>query len=217
MTNYAVQVTHLTKKFGTRTIFENLSFKIKEKEFVAFVGPSGCGKSTLLNILGLLESSTAGSFSLLNESAPSINSKKATMWRRDVINYLFQSFALIPNKSVKDNLLLAMHFIKSSSHTKKENISQVLKDLDISYLLNEQVSSLSGGEQQRVALARTILKPGKIILADEPTGSLDEKHAQLAFEEIEKLRSKYGKTILMVTHNLKQAQQCDKIINLANF
>ncbi|MBP2058345.1 putative ABC transport system ATP-binding protein [Lactobacillus colini] len=217
MTNYAIQVDKLTKTFGSRTIFKNLSFNIQEKEFVAIIGPSGCGKSTLLNILGLLETSNNGTFSLLNEAAPSINSKKATLWRRNVINYLFQSFALIPNKSVKDNLLLAMHFIKSSPHTKEKNISQVLKDLDIPYLLNEQVSSLSGGEQQRIALARTILKPGKIILADEPTGSLDEQHAQLAFEEIEKLRSKYGKTILMVTHNLKQAEQCDRVINLAKF
>ncbi|MBP2058809.1 putative ABC transport system ATP-binding protein [Lactobacillus colini] len=212
----ALEVCNLNKKFGSRTIFQNLSFTINSGEFVAIVGPSGCGKSTLLNILGLLETADQGKILLFNKELPPINSKQATLLRRNVINYLFQSFALITNKTVKDNLLLAMHFIKNSNANKEHLISNVLNELDISHLINEQISSLSGGEQQRVALARAILKPGNLVLADEPTGALDEQRAQLAFKQIEKLRSQYGKTILMVTHNLQQARQCDRIINLAD-
>ncbi|MDE6491754.1 MAG: ABC transporter ATP-binding protein [Lactobacillus sp.] len=214
MAKHAIEVHSLTKKFDSRTILNSLDFTVELGEFIAIVGPSGCGKSTLLNILGLLENPDSGQISILGHKISSINSKEATLWRRNIINYLFQSFALIEDVSVKENLLLAMHFIKKSLPTKEKMISQVLNELEISYLLNKKVSSLSGGEQQRVALARTILKPGKIVLADEPTGALDKEHAQLAFEQIEQLRSKYNKTILMVTHNINQAQQCDRIFNL---
>ncbi|MFR0613751.1 ATP-binding cassette domain-containing protein [Lactobacillus porci] len=121
---------------------------------------------------------------------------------------------MIDNLSVKENLLLAMHFIKRSLSDKEKMIADMLKELEISYLLDEKIVNLSGGEQQRVALARTILKPGKIVLADEPTGALDRAHAKLAFQQIELLRSKYHKTVLMVTHNLEQANQCDRILYL---
>ncbi|MFR0586342.1 ATP-binding cassette domain-containing protein [Lactobacillus porci] len=121
---------------------------------------------------------------------------------------------MIDNLSVKENLLLAMHFIKRSLSDKEKMIADMLKELEISYLLDEKIVNLSGGEQQRVALARTILKPGKIVLADEPTGALDRAHVKLAFQQIELLRSKYHKTVLMVTHNLEQANQCDRILYL---
>lgn len=214
MAKHAIEIHDLTKKFDARTILNKLSLTVDEGEFVAVVGPSGCGKSTLLNILGLLEEPTDGRILIFDEAVPAINSKKATLWRRSVINYLFQSFALIDDLSVKDNLLLAMNFVQKAPASKEKLITQVLAELEISYLLNAKVASLSGGEQQRVALARTILKPGKLVLADEPTGALDQKHAQMAFDQIELLRSKYHKTVLMVTHNLDQARQCDRIITL---
>lgn len=211
---YAVKVENLTKKFGNRTIIDNLNLEIKPREFVAVVGPSGCGKSTLLNILGLLENYNSGNIKLFDQDLPNIDSKKATLLRRNTINYLFQSFALISNKSVKDNLYLATHFNKAKNSQKDELIDEILKNLDIFHTKNEMISILSGGEQQRVALARTILKDGDLVLADEPTGALDEKHAQDALDHIIQLRDKYHKTVVMVTHNLVQAKQADRIIYL---
>ncbi len=210
----AIKVENLTKNFGKKVVIKDLSFTIKNQEFVAIVGPSGCGKSTLLNILGLLEDFSSGSVELFGQALPSLNSKKATIFRRNMINYLFQSFALISNKTVKENLYLATYFKKFNKNKRDELIDQVLTDLDILHTKNDQVAILSGGEKQRIALARTILKPGNLILADEPTGALDEKHAKQALNYIIELRDKYQKTVVMVTHNLEHAHQADRIIYL---
>ncbi|GLB46323.1 ABC transporter ATP-binding protein [Philodulcilactobacillus myokoensis] len=210
----AITVKNISKKYGHRTILNSVNFSVKEKEFVAIVGPSGAGKSTLLNILGLLETPSSGSAFLFGKLIPKINSKKATMIRRNDVNYLFQSFALIDDMTVFQNLLLAMHFTDYHSRDKRKLIDQTVQELDLKQLENAKINTLSGGEQQRVALARIILKPGKLVFADEPTGALDEEHADEAFNQIEKLRSKYGKTIIMVTHNIEEAQKTDRIINI---
>lgn len=212
-----LKVNNLSKKFGQRVILKNATFSVEKGEFVALVGPSGSGKSTLLNILGLLEEKTAGSIIINGKNAPKITSKKAVLIRRNFINYLFQSYALISDQTVKSNLLLGMHFVKESSSVKQDKIAKVLNDLDISHLVNEQVNVLSSGEKQRVSLARAILKPGELVLADEPTGALDPKHAEIAFEQIENLRTNYGKTIIMVTHKKEEALKADRIIELTNF
>ena len=212
-----IKVEHLTKKYGNRTIFNNVNLSIDEGEFVAIVGPSGSGKSTLLNILGMLEKPTSGEVELLGDKLPDVNSQKATMMRRAKMNYLFQSFALISNETVKSNLLLAMKFKKGSKAEKDNSIDRILSKLGILDLKDSVVTTLSGGEQQRVAIARTILKPGDIILADEPTGALDPQRAKEAFEQISRLRSEHGKTIIMVTHNIGEANKTDRIINISNF
>lgn len=212
-----IKVEHLTKKYGNRTIFNNVNLSIDEGEFVAIVGPSGSGKSTLLNILGMLEKPTSGEVELLGDKLPDVNSQKATMMRRAKINYLFQSFALISNETVKSNLLLAMKFKKGSKAEKDNSIDRILSKLGILDLKDSVVNTLSGGEQQRVAIARTILKPGDIILADEPTGALDPQRAKEAFKQISRLRSEHGKTIIMVTHNIGEANKTDRIINISNF
>lgn len=209
-----IKVQNLTKNFGKRIIIDNLNMRVKQQEFVAIVGPSGCGKSTLLNILGLLEDWSDGTVELSGQPLPSLNSKRAIMLRRNTINYLFQSFALISNKTVKENLYLATYFKKIDNNRRDKLIDQILTELDIFHTKDEQVSILSGGEQQRVALARTILKPGDLVLADEPTGALDDKHAKEALNYIIQLRDKYQKTVIMVTHNLEHAQQADRIIYL---
>lgn len=210
-----VEVNNLVKKYGRRIILNGISFSVEQGDFIAIVGPSGSGKSTLLNIIGMLETPTSGEIKIMGQTLPDINSKKATMMRRNHINYLFQSFALISDATVKENLLLAMKF--KSVKKPDEEINEALASLDISNLKNERVNTLSGGEQQRVALARTILKPGEIVLADEPTGALDPIRAQRAFEQIAKLRSDYGKTIIMVTHNMSEAEKTDRIIDLAKY
>ena len=137
------------------------------------------------------------------------------MLRRKTINYLFQSYALISDITVWDNLMIAMEFLDLSKKEKNDKIDKVLKDLDIFILKNKKVNTLSGGEQQRVALARCILKPGNLILADEPTGSLDPKMAEIVFELIKYLRDKYNKTVIIVTHDILLANKADFIVDLS--
>lgn len=210
----AIEVLNVTKKFGKRYIFQNLNLSVEEGEFVALVGPSGCGKSTLLNMIGLLESRDEGQIRLKGKEIPKIESNKATMLRRNTINYLFQSFALINDMTIYQNLFLAMNFLKITNKEKDTKIDEILKKVHLDELKNEKVNTLSGGEQQRVALARTILKPGDIILADEPTGSLDSVAAEIAFSLIKDLSKQYGKTIMMVTHSKDLANEADRIINI---
>ena len=213
----AVDVRNVTKKFGTRTIIKNISFSVEDGELVALIGPSGCGKSTLLNMIGTLEPIDKGDIRIYGKKLPGINSRKATMLRRNTINYLFQSFALISDMTDFQNLLLSMRFLNLKEKEKEARIHSVLKLVGLSHLESSMVNTLSGGEQQRVALARTILKPGKLILADEPTGALDVKAAELSFSLIKSLCKKYHKTVIMVTHSLDLAQRADRVIDLANY
>ena len=213
----AVELKNVTKKFGTRTIFKDISFTVGDGELVALIGPSGCGKSTLLNMIGTLETVDKGDIRIYGKPLPGINSRKATMLRRNTINYLFQSFALINDMTVFQNLLLSIHFLNLSQKEKENRIHQILKSVGLSHLENAVVNTLSGGEQQRVALARTILKPGKLILADEPTGALDTKAAELSFALIRNLCQKYHKTVIMVTHSIDLAQRADRVIDLASY
>lgn len=210
----AIEVLNVTKKFGKRYIFKNLNLSVQDGEFVSIVGPSGCGKSTLLNMIGLLESSDAGQIKLKGKEIPKIKSNEATMLRRNTINYLFQSFALINDMTIYQNLFLAMNFSNITTNEKDTRIEEILKKVHLEKFKDEKVNTLSGGEQQRVALARTILKPGDIILADEPTGSLDSAAAEIAFNLIKDLSKQYRKTVMMVTHSKHLANQADRIINI---
>ena len=209
-----ISVRQLSKYYGAKRVIENISFEISDREFVALIGPSGSGKSTLLNLIGLLETVDEGTIMIDSEILPQVNSKKATHLRRNVLNYLFQSNALIPNESVSDNLMLALHYTDLTKKEKDKKIKTVLAKVHMESFLESRINELSGGEQQRIAIARAILKPGELILADEPTGSLDPQMAQTAFELLKLLRDEYGKTIILVTHNMNQAQQCDRIIDL---
>lgn len=213
----AVEVKNVTKRYGARTIFKDISFSVEDEELVALTGPSGCGKSTLLNMVGTLESVDKGDIWIYGKKLPGINSRKATSLRRNTINYLFQSYALINDVTVYQNLLLSMHFLNIGQKEKNARIHHILQIVGLSRLENAMVNTLSGGEQQRVALARTILKPGKLILADEPTGALDAKAAELSFSLIKDLCRKYHKTVIMVTHSLDLAQRADRVIDLANY
>jgi len=210
-----LELNSVNKSYGGRNIIKNLSFSVPEKSIVSIIGKSGSGKSTILNMIGMLESVDSGTIKIKGKKIPPINSKKATMIRRNTINYLFQSYALINDITVVDNLYVAMEFMDLSKKEKDTLISRVLKDLDIGHLRNKKVNTLSGGEQQRVALARCILKPGDLILADEPTGSLDHNMAEVVFGLIKKLRDDYGKTIIIVTHDMDLAKQTDKIIEIS--
>ena len=210
-----LELKNVNKSYDGRKIIDNLTISIPENSLVAITGKSGSGKSTILNMIGLLESIDSGSIKINGNSIPNINSSKATMLRRKTINYLFQSYALISDITVWDNLMIAMEFLDLSKKEKNDEIDKVLRDLDIFILKNKKVNTLSGGEQQRVALARCILKPGNLILADEPTGSLDPKMAEIVFELIKYLRDKYNKTVIIVTHDILLANKADFIVDLS--
>ena len=213
----AIESKNVTKKYGSRTILNKISFSVDDGELVALIGPSGSGKSTILNMIGVLETCDSGGISIFGETLPKIESQKATKMRRDTINYLFQSFALINDMTVIQNLLLAMHFLNISTKKKLARIDKVLDEVHLSPLKDATLNTLSGGEQQRTALARTMLKPGKLILADEPTGSLDASAAEISFALIQELCKRHQKTVIMVTHSLELARRADRVIDLTAF
>ena len=209
-----ISVQNVSKKFGSCEILKDLSFDVEENEFVALVGPSGSGKSTLLNMIGLLDNIDSGKILINGKILPKVNSRSAVNYRKNVINYLFQSNALISTSSVKDNLMHAMTVTNISKEEQEKKIKETLRFVGLENRLDSKVNELSGGEQQRIAIVRAILKPGDIILADEPTGSLDPDMAQKSFDLIRSLRDQFGKTILIVTHNLDHAKKCDRIVSL---
>ena len=212
-----LQVDALNKSFGSNTVLHNISFEIESGESVALVGPSGCGKSTLLNIIGLLETLDSGTINLEGKTYPSINSKKATLMRRTEINYLFQSFALINDWKVSKNLLLALQYTKLSKQEQERLIRTALENYGIGEKFDAVVNELSGGEKQRVAIARAMIKPGNLILADEPTGSLDKAMATIVIDSLLGSVHANHKTLLMVTHDMGIAQRCDRIIKLPKY
>lgn len=209
-----IELNNISKSYGNRKIIDNLSFFIEEKEIVAIVGKSGSGKSTILNMIGLLETYDDGEILLKGKRLPDLNSKQATLLRRNEINYLFQTNALISEKTVRENLLLAMEYVDIKDEEKFKKISEILDRLDILDIKDQKANTVSGGEAQRVALARCILKPGDLILADEPTGSLDPKMSNEVFSLLLRLRNDYNKTILIVTHDMDMDKKCDRAIDI---
>lgn len=213
MTPY-IYAQSLSKTFGDHVVLHNLSFTIAQGEILAITGNSGCGKTTLLNILGLLDSPTSGTLYLRDQVYPNINSKEATLWRRSTINYIFQSFALIDSWTVEDNLLLALNYTKLKKKERLERARIILNHFSIAEKMNHKVLELSGGEKQRVAIARAILKPGNLILADEPTGSLDGAMAHKVMDLLIYATKQTGKTLVVVTHDMAMTKKCDRILHI---
>lgn len=208
-----LEVNNLKKNFGEKVLFNNLNFKVEEGSFVGFVGKSGSGKSTLLNILGLLEKQTDGDYIFLGNKNIPINSRLAQQMLRKEIGYMFQNYALLENETVESNLKIGMRYGKYDN--KKSVIDQTLEEIQLIGVKNRKVHTLSGGEQQRIALGRLLLKPCSIVLADEPTGNLDETNKYLVMDLFKKLRDK-GKTVLVVTHDLDLLPRFDVVFNLDN-
>ena len=208
-----IELKRISKNYGHKVIFSDLSLTLESGKLIALVGPSGAGKTTLLNLIGLLDLDYQGKILVDGVDTKALNSKQRMLFIRNRINYLFQDYALVENLTVKDNLLLALEYCKMSKNEKLQEITQALEKVDLSESLDHKVYELSGGEQQRVALARTMIKPGKIILADEPTGNLDEGNKQKVFSLLESLRSP-DRTIIIVTHDKQLAGNSDLVITL---
>ena len=188
------------KKFGDKTLFENFSLKIERGEFLAIMGESGAGKTTLLNMMGLLDSPDSGTVVLCSQKNPAFSSRAAVGLRRRHISYLFQNYGLIDSETVENNMRIATHFKVVSRKKERRLIADALSQVGLQGYEKRKVYTLSGGEQQRVALAKVIAKSPQIIFADEPTGSLDERNRDYVMEILQELNHR-GKTIVVVTHD----------------
>ena len=212
-----IKVKDLCKVFRTEeietTALNNVSFEINDGEFVAIMGPSGCGKSTLLNILGLLDNPTTGSYEFLGKEVANLKEKDRTKFRKGNIGFVFQSFNLIDELNVYDNVELPLRYLNISASERKEKVTAILKRMNISHRAQHFPQQLSGGQQQRVAIARAVVSNPKLILADEPTGNLDSKNGKEVMELLKELNSE-GTTIVMVTHSQKDAACAQRTINL---
>ena len=203
-----IQCVNLTKRYAKREVIKDLSFSIADGEFVSFSGKSGSGKTTLLNMIGLLEEPTSGR--ILFDGKEIRGGRARIDFYRNRVGFIFQNFALVEGKTVAQNLNLVKKNCRQDGITVEEALSQV----GMEEKLYSKVYTLSGGEQQRVALARLYLKKCDIILADEPTGSLDQENAAMVMGILRKLNAK-NKTVIIVTHDDEIKRQCDRILSLS--
>ena len=191
-----------------------VSLEVQRGEFVAIMGPSGCGKSTLLHLLGGLLSPTSGTIIIDGEDLSTVSDAKRTDIRRRKIGFVFQRFNLFPTLTADGNLKLAEKIHLGNGHGNPENRREVLRLLKLEDKMQHKPLELSGGEQQRVALARAVINSPAIILADEPTGNLDTENSEIVLDMFRELNSKFGQTIIMITHNPEAAAHCSRIIRM---
>lgn len=212
-----IKIENLSKVFRTEevetTALNNVSLEVKEGEFVAIMGPSGCGKSTLLNIIGLLDNPTEGNYYFNGQEVGHLKEKQRTQVRKGNIGFVFQSFNLIDELNVYENVELPLVYLKKKASEKKELINSILNRMNISHRSKHFPQQLSGGQQQRVAIARAVVAGPKLILADEPTGNLDSKNGSEVMSLLTELNQE-GTTIIMVTHSQHDASYAHRIINL---
>lgn len=208
-----VEISSMCKSFGKKQVFSDFSLSIPAHKITTVFGPSGSGKSTLLNIIGLLENFESGTVRLFGRRIPGTNSRKAMLLRRNEISFLFQNFGLMESRTIRQNLLIVLQYSHLSTKEKNARMLQTLEQTGLDKPLNTHVYNLSGGEQQRVALARVLLKPSRLVLADEPTGSLDSRNRDFVMNRISALKD-CGKTVIVVSHDDKFREISDNVIFL---
>ena len=212
-----IKIENLTKVFRTENVettgLNGVSMEIKEGEFVAIMGPSGCGKSTLLNILGLLDNPDSGNYYLDGEEVGHLKESARTRYRKGRIGFVFQSFNLIDELTVEENIDLQLKYLKVPKAERKQRVLDILRKVNLSQRATHYPQQLSGGQQQRVAIARAVVGKPKLILADEPTGNLDSKNGLEVMELLSQLNAE-GTTIVMVTHSQHDAAYAHRTVNL---
>jgi len=212
-----IKTNDLTKIFRTEevetTALNKVTLNVKEGEYVAVMGPSGCGKSTLLNILGLLDNPSSGSYIFNGTEVANLKERDRTIFRKGNIGFVFQSFNLIDELNVYENVELPLIYLKMKSGDRKKSVEDVLERMKISHRAKHFPQQLSGGQQQRVAIARAVVANPKLILADEPTGNLDSKNGIEVINLLTEL-NKEGTTIIMVTHSDRDAGYAHRVVNL---
>jgi putative ABC transport system ATP-binding protein len=204
--------TYRTDEVET-TALDRICLQLEEGQFVSIMGPSGCGKSTLLHVLGLIDDLSGGAYRFIGEDVSNYSERKRSVLRKKNIGFVFQSFNLIDELTVYENIELPLIYGKMPSQDRKPRVDAVLEKMDITARRNHYPRQLSGGQQQRVAVARAIVNQPKLILADEPTGNLDSEHGTEVMKMLRKLNEE-GTTILMVTHSVENAAYGNKIIRL---
>ncbi|MDZ7635347.1 MAG: ABC transporter ATP-binding protein [Bacteroidales bacterium] len=212
-----IKTNDLTKVFRTEevetTALNKVNLEVKEGEYVAVMGPSGCGKSTLLNILGLLDNPTSGSYIFNGTEVANLRERDRTIFRKGNIGFVFQSFNLIDELNVYENVELPLIYLKMKTAERKKKVEDALERMKISHRAKHFPQQLSGGQQQRVAIARAVVANPRLILADEPTGNLDSKNGIEVINLLSEL-NKEGTTIIMVTHSDRDARYAHRIVNL---
>ena len=208
----ALKKVYLTEEVET-TALNDVNIEIKKGEFVSIMGPSGCGKSTLLNVLGLLDNPTDGEYHFLDNEVSKFNERKRATLRKENIGFVFQSFNLIDELTVFENVELPLLYLKYSAGERKKRVNEVLEQMNIMHRANHFPQQLSGGQQQRVAVSRAIVGKPKMILADEPTGNLDSTHGDEVMNILTEL-NEAGTTVVMVTHSPTYAEYGNRIIHL---
>lgn len=212
-----IKTDSISKVFRTEEVethaLVDVTLDVKKGEFFAIMGPSGCGKSTLLNILGLLDKPTTGGYVLDGTDMTVLSEQERNVYRRGTLSFIFQSFNLIDELTVEENIELPLLYMKVPASERKHRIEDALKRMDMVHRSKHFPSQLSGGQQQRTAIARAIVMQPKLILADEPTGNLDSKNGQEVMMLLRELH-KEGTTIVMVTHSARDASYADRIVNL---
>jgi len=212
-----IRTNELTKVFRTdeveTTALNKVSFEVEDGEFVAIMGPSGCGKSTLLNILGLLDNPSSGELRFMEEEVSNYSERKRTNLRKANIGFVFQSFNLIDELNVFENVELPLLYLNKPASERKQRVEEVLERMKMSHRKKHFPQQLSGGQQQRVAIARAVIANPKLILADEPTGNLDSANGEEVMNLLQHL-NKEGTTIVMVTHSPSDAENAHRIVQL---
>ncbi|MDR1644623.1 MAG: ABC transporter ATP-binding protein [Tannerellaceae bacterium] len=212
-----IKIEDLSKFFRTEEVetiaLNKVSMEVNDGEFVAVMGPSGCGKSTLLNILGLLDNPSEGKYYLDNTEVGHLKERDRTQARKGNIGFVFQSFNLIDELNVFENVELPLTYLRIKPAERKEKVNAILKQMNISHRANHFPQQLSGGQQQRVAIARAVVSTPKLILADEPTGNLDSKNGLDVMQLLTSLNNE-GTTIIMVTHSKHDASFAHRVVNL---
>jgi putative ABC transport system ATP-binding protein len=212
-----IELTDISKVFRNKDIdtkaLNNISLKIADGEFVSIMGPSGCGKTTLLNIIGLIETSTSGRYMLDDELVSNLSERNRTTIRKNNFSFVFQSFNLIDELTVWENIELPLVYQKLASAERKKRVDEIVDKFNLRHRAAFFPGELSGGQQQRAAIARAVISKPNIILADEPTGNLDSTHGEEVIQLLTGL-NETGTTIIMVTHSMLHAQRSQRIIHL---
>lgn len=212
-----IKTEDLTKIYTTEdvetTALNNINLEIKEGEYVAIMGPSGCGKSTLLNVLGMIDKASSGKYYFFEEEISNYSERQRASLRKSNIGFVFQSFNLIDELTVYENVELPLLYLGYSSSERKERVNEALEQMAIIARKSHFPQQLSGGQQQRVAVARAVVAKPKLILADEPTGNLDSAHGEEVMKLMQDLHEE-GTTIVMVTHSPAYAEHAHRIIHL---
>lgn len=212
-----IEIKNIVKKFRSELVetiaLNKVSLCVEEGEFIAIMGPSGCGKSTLLNILGLLDNPTEGEYLLNGVEVSQKSESERIDLRKGVLGFVFQSFNLIDDLTVTENIELPLLYMGIPASERRRRVEEAMNRMDISHRAQHFPAQLSGGQQQRVAIARAVVAQPSLILADEPTGNLDSKNGQEVMELLSKL-NREGTTIIMVTHSQRDASYASRIVNL---